>query len=221
MPPLYDAEVAFNDHSFGAFLDALRQRGLYEKSLIVLVSDHGEEFDEHGAFGHANNLFNETLDVPLIVKWPGQRKGERVRALAQHVDLFPTLLRAAGLQVPQRLPGTDLAQVAASGEYPDALSGRRAFSHLRYRGREGISVVHANWKLIHPLTRELAETSQLYRRPTDRAERTNRIGELPVRGGWLESLVRLERERSKSGLKAQTYEMDDETRRALEALGYL
>ena len=221
MPPLYDAEVAFNDHSFGAFLDALRRRGLYKKSLIVLVSDHGEEFNEHGHFGHANNLFNETLNVPLIVKWPGQRQGEQVRALAQHVDLLPTLLRAAGLQAPQGLPGMDLAQIAASGEDPDALAGRRALSHLRYRGREGISVVHANWKLIHPLTRELSAAPQLYHRPTDRAERTNRLGDLPVRAGWLESLVRLEQERSKSGLKAQTSEMDEETRKALEALGYL
>jgi arylsulfatase A-like enzyme len=220
LPPLYDAEVAFNDHSFGAFLDALRRRGLYEKSLIVLVSDHGEEFDEHGDFGHANNLYNETLNIPLIVKWPGQRQGKQVRSLAQHVDLLPTLLRAAGLQTPHGLPGIDLAQIAASGEDPEALAGRRAISHLHYRGREGVSVVHAGWKLIHPLTRELSETSQLYRR-TDPAERTNRLGELPVRAGWLESLVRLEQERSQSGLKAQTYEMDEETRRALEALGYL
>ena len=220
IPPLYDAEVAFNDHSFGAFLDALRERGLYEKSLIVFVSDHGEEFDEHGDFGHANNLFNETLNVPLIVKWPGQRRGQRVRSLAQHVDLFPTLLRSAGLQVPKGLPGTDLAQVAASGEDPQALSGRQVVSHLSHRGREGLSVVHAGWKLVHPLTRELAETSQLYSR-ADRAERTNRLAELPVRAGWLESLIRLERERSKNGLKAQTYEIDEETRKALEALGYL
>jgi arylsulfatase A-like enzyme len=220
MAPLYDAEVAFNDHSFGAFLDDLRRRGLYERSLIVFVADHGEEFDEHGDLGHANNLFNETLNVPLIVKWPGQRQGERVRSLAQHVDLLPTILRATGLQVPPELSGLDLAQVAASGEDPDSLSGRRAVSHLRYRGREGVSVVHAGWKLIHPLTRELAETSLLYRR-TDRAERTNRLDELPVRAGWLESLIRLEQERSRSGLKAQTYEMDEESRKALEALGYL
>lgn len=221
IPPLYDAEVAFNDHSFGAFLDTLRRHGLYEKSLIIFVSDHGEEFDEHGGFGHANNLFNETLNVPLIVKWPGQRKGQKVPALAQHVDLLPTLLRTAGLQVPQGLPGMDLALLAASREDPEALAGRRAISHLSHRGRDGISVVHAGWKLIHPLTRELSETPLLFRRPTDRAERTNRLAEAPVRAGWLESLIRLEQQRSRSGLKAQTFQMDEETRKALEALGYL
>lgn len=220
LPPLYDAEVAFNDHSFGAFVEGLRERGLYDKSLIVFVSDHGEEFNEHGDFGHANNLFNETLNVPLIVKWPGQRRGQRVPSLAQHVDLLPTLLRSAGVQAPNALPGMDLARVAALGESPDSVSGRNAVSHLSHGGREGISVVHAGWKLVHPLTRELAEASQLFQR-ADRAERTDRIGRYPVRAGWLESLIRLERERSRGGLKAQTHEIDAETRKALEALGYL
>ncbi|HKH48359.1 MAG TPA: sulfatase [Thermoanaerobaculia bacterium] len=221
LPPLYDAEVAFNDHSFGAFLDALRQHGLYESSLILFVSDHGEEFNEHGDLGHGNNLFDETLRVPLIVKWPHQRQGQRVRSLAQHVDLLPTLLRAAGLQPPQGLPGIDLALVAASGEDPEALSGRAVLSHLSREGRGGISVIQAGWKLIHPLTREMAESSKLYHLSTDGAERTNRLGDVPVRAGWLESLIRLEQARSRDGLKAQTYEMDEETRRGLEALGYL
>ncbi|HYU34009.1 MAG TPA: sulfatase [Thermoanaerobaculia bacterium] len=219
--PLYDAEVAFNDHSFGDFLAALRQHGMFEKSLIVFVADHGEEFDEHGDFGHANNLYNETLNIPLIVKWPGQRRGQRVSAVAQHIDLLPTLLRTAGLAVPKGLRGMDLSVVAASGEDPDSLAGRWVISHLSHRGREGISVVHAGWKLIHPLTRELAESSMLFHRSIDRTERNNRLGEFPVHAGWLESLIRFERDRSRSGLKAQSFEMDEETRKALEALGYL
>ena len=221
MSQLYDGEVAFNDHSFGEFLKALRQRGLYDDSLIVLVSDHGEEFDEHGDFGHARNLYNETLNVPLIVKWPGQRRGQVVESLAQHVDLLPTLLQAAGAPMPQGLPGTDLARVAASGDDPEALSGRRVFSHLNHRGREGVSVVHAGWKLIHPLTRDLAGSPQLHDRARDAHERTNRAADLPVRAGFLGSLIRGEMERSREGLKAERFRIDPETRKALEALGYL
>ena len=221
IPPLYDAEVAFNDRSFGELLDALRRHGLYDTSLILFVSDHGEEFDEHGDFGHGNNLFSETLHVPLMVKWPNQRQGRRVRSIAQHIDLLPTLLQAAGLRAPKNLLGIDLALVAASGDDPEAFSGRAVVSHLSRQGRGGISVIQAGWKLIHPLTRELSESPELYHLPTDRAERTNRLGELPVRAGWLESLVRREQDRGRSGLQAQTYEMDEETRKALEALGYL
>lgn len=221
MRQLYNAEVAFNDHSFGEFLKALRQRGLYENSLIVFVADHGEEFDEHGDFGHARNLYNETLNIPLIVKWPGQRRGQVVESLAQHVDLLPTLLQAAGAPMPQGLPGMDLAQLAASREDPEALTGRQVFSHLNHRGRVGVSVVHAGWKLIHPLTRDLAASPQLHDRDRDPRERTSRAADLPVRAGFLGSLIRAEMERSRGGLKAERFRIDPETRKALEALGYL
>ena len=62
--PLYKAEVAFNDHSFGDFLEVLRVWDLYDRSLIVLVADHGEEFDEHGARGHTSHLYAETPEHP-------------------------------------------------------------------------------------------------------------------------------------------------------------
>jgi len=217
---LYAAEVAFNDDSFGAFLDDLRRRGLYEDSLILFIADHGEEFDEHHAFGHGNNLYDEALHIPLIVKWPGQNQGQRVRALAQQVDVLPTLLATAGLPAPQDLPGLDLARIAAAGDGSSPLADRHAISHLGNRNVESISAVHAGWKLIRPLT-ALPAPTRLYDRTTDRAEQHDLRGDRPVRGSWLELLIRREQERGKSGLKAQRYEMDEETRKALEALGYL
>ena len=219
---LYDAEVAFNDHSFGDFVKVLRERGLYDQSLILFLADHGEEFDEHGERGHANDLYAETLNIPLIVKWPGQRRGQRVGSISQHIDILPTLLRAAGAEAPPGLPGLDLAAVAASGEDPEAISGRWVLSHLSHRDRVGISLVHAGWKLIHPQSPALAPTNVLYHRTSDRGETRNRIGEAPVRAGWLSSLIRAESERSrKTGLTPDHMKIDEETRRALEALGYL
>lgn len=220
--PLYKAEVAFNDHSFGEFLKVLRERDLYDSSLIVLVADHGEEFDEHGARGHTSHLYAETLNIPLIVKWPGQRRGQRVASIAQHIDILPTLLRVAGVEAPPGLPGMDLAAVATTGEDPEALSGRWVLSHLSHRDRVGMSLVHAGWKLVHPQTPGLAQTNELYHRASDRGETRNRIGEAPVRAGWLSSLIRAESERSRrTGLRAEHMKIDEETRRALEALGYL
>ncbi len=220
--PLYDAEVAFNDHSFGEFLKVLRERDLYDRSLILLVADHGEEFDEHGARGHTSHLYAETLNIPLIVKWPGQRRGRRVASITQHIDILPTLLRVAGVEAPPGLPGMDLAAVATTGEDPEALSGRWVLSHLSHRDRVGMSLVHAGWKLVYPQTPALAQTSELYHRASDRRETRNRIGEAPVRAGWLSSLIRAESERSrKVGLRPEHMKIDEETRRALEALGYL
>jgi arylsulfatase A-like enzyme len=219
---LYDAEVAFNDHSFGEFLKVLKERGLYDRSLILFVADHGEEFDEHGARGHTSHLYSETLNVPLIVKWPGQRRGERVASISQHIDILPTLLRVAGVEAPPGLPGMDLAAVAASGEDPEALSGRWVLSQLSNRDRVGMSLVHAGWKLVFPQTPALAPEIQLFHRASDRQEIHNRIGEAPVRAGWLSSLIRAEVERSRRmGLKPEHMKIDEETKRALEALGYL
>lgn len=219
--PLYDAEVAANDRSFGALLDALRARGLYDGSLLVFVSDHGEELGEHGQIGHAHDLYREVLDIPLIVKWPGQTRGERVRQIAQHVDLLPTLLRAAGLAPPAGLPGTDLRRLAAAKADPDSLAAPKAFSHLSYRNRTGLSVVHAGWKAILPQTWTLAPGPQLFRLGRNGEEGPNRIAENPVRAGWLLAQIRAEVLRSRQGLKPEAVQLDEEARERLRALGYL
>jgi choline-sulfatase len=213
---LYDAEVAANDRSFGELLAALRARKLEDSALVIFVADHGEEFDEHGELGHGNNLYNESLHVPLIIKWPGQSRGERVKSLAQHLDLLPTLLRAAGLQPLDVLPGDDLFALAG-----EPFRNRRAFSHLSYEGRDGVSLVHGDWKLILPLSFKLGRGPELYRRDTDPAERDNLAQREEIRAGWLLAQIRLELLRTRGGLQAKPVAMDAEKKKALQALGYL
>lgn len=209
--PLYDAEIAANDRSFGALLAALKERKLFEESLIVFVSDHGEALGEHQDFGHARSLYADQLDVPLVVKLPFQKRGERVSRLAQHVDLLPTVLAAAGLPPASGLPGEDLFGPARQRE-------PAAFSHLSYSGREGMSVVFDGWKRIEPWSRKLGERPELYR---EGDERRDLAAENPVRNGFLGSLLRAEKLRGRHGLRPEEAGMDEETRRGLEALGYL
>jgi arylsulfatase A-like enzyme len=103
----YDAGVRYLDASLGALFERLRRGGLWDQLMVVVTSDHGEEFAEHGGFGH-ETLHEEVLRVPLIVKWPqGQRAGEVDQAPRSGIDLAPTLLRAAGLPLDD-LPGVDL-----------------------------------------------------------------------------------------------------------------
>jgi arylsulfatase A-like enzyme len=211
---LYDGEVAETDHSFGELLAALRSRGLYDSALVVFVADHGEEFDEHGDLGHGNNLFAQTLDVPMVVKWPGQTRGERVAEVAQQVDLLPTVLRAAALEPPRGLPGIDLRLLAAGRG-----GKRRAFSHLTYEGRDGVSLVEGDWKLIFPLSHKFGAAPELFARG-DRGERLNLAERNDVRAGWLISQIRLELLRAERG-PAPREPIDEETRKALAALGYL
>ncbi|MCP3960108.1 MAG: sulfatase [bacterium] len=90
----YDAEIFSMDAAVGRLLDILRERGLYDDSILVLTSDHGEELGEHGTVGwHSHTLYDELLKVPLIIKLPGSRHaGARVGAQVRSIDISPTIL---------------------------------------------------------------------------------------------------------------------------------
>ncbi len=126
---LYDGEVLHADRQFGAFLDLLKYLGIYDRSAIVLVSDHGEEFDEHGGFDHGRTLYEELLRVPLLVKYPNSvAAGTRVSEQVSTVDIVPTLLSLAGREFGRlRLHGRPLPK-AASGA-----AGRSLLSEVRVR----------------------------------------------------------------------------------------
>lgn len=104
----YYGDIAYADRQFGAFVDLLKDQGRYESSLILLVSDHGEEFGEHGGLYHSRTLFEELLHVPLIVKYPGGWKaGERVRERVSNVDVPATVHDVLGL-APASFDGVSL-----------------------------------------------------------------------------------------------------------------
>jgi arylsulfatase len=124
---LYDGEVAYLDRQLGRLLDGMDSRGLLATTLVALVADHGENLGEHGILYRHVGLFDTTTHVPLLIRWPGpDRPGHRHDGLVQTLDLFPTLLDAAGLPVPAQ-DGVDLRRLAG-GETAAAGShgGRRA-----------------------------------------------------------------------------------------------
>ncbi|MCP4655540.1 MAG: sulfatase [bacterium] len=96
----YGAEIAWTDHLVGSLFDQLRELNLFDRSLIVIAADHGELLGEGGYFAHSGRLDPELVEVPLLVKWPRQREGERVGQLVSLVDLFPTILAATGIDPP-------------------------------------------------------------------------------------------------------------------------
>ena len=96
----YLAEVSFMDAQLGILFDALKKHRIYERALIVLVSNHGELLGENGYYSHSHRLDPELIAAPLIIKWPHQKSALRVDSLVSIVDLFPTILASAGLPVP-------------------------------------------------------------------------------------------------------------------------
>lgn len=113
---LYQGEVAYADRQFGLFVALLEHLDLYDDSLIVLLSDHGEELAEHDGFDHGRTPFEEMLRVPLMVKYPnGDGAGKVIEQRVSTVDLLPTLLAAAGIEAPTSLDGHVLPRDATEG----------------------------------------------------------------------------------------------------------
>jgi len=127
---LYDGEILFTDQHIASVIEAIESRGLASNTLVVVTSDHGDEFFEHGGKGHGQTLYDEVLRVPLIVRLPGRiPAGLRVREQVRHLDIAPTLLSFAGIDA--RLRGHDLGRRLTGGEEVPTLE---ALSTLRRNG---------------------------------------------------------------------------------------
>ena len=107
---LYDGEILWTDGWIGKLLELLEAKGLSENTAIVLTADHGEAFFEHGEFGHGQDLHEEVVRVPLIVRYPGKvAAGQRIPEQVRTIDIYPTILSLAGLEPVQGTIGVDLA----------------------------------------------------------------------------------------------------------------
>ncbi|HUT79552.1 MAG TPA: sulfatase [Polyangia bacterium] len=112
----YDCGIARADAGLGALLDGLRERGILDNALLVVTSDHGEYFGEHGLYDHGRTLHRELLEVPLVVAGPGVKAGAVVAGPVQLIDLFATFLEAAGLPAPDWNRGRSLWPLLAGRE---------------------------------------------------------------------------------------------------------
>ncbi len=140
----YDAQVRAMDDGFGELLAFLKDKGLYDQTLVVFTSDHGEEFGEHGRVGwHSHTLYDELLRVPLLIKYPGNaHAGATVSRQVRGIDIAPTVLRAMGVAPPPGLQGLDLTPL---------VRGRREPARLAVSSLDGLgasSVRTLRWKLI-------------------------------------------------------------------------
>jgi arylsulfatase len=138
---LYRGEIRWTDWWIGRIVRRLEERGELDRTLLIVVADHGEEFFEHGNHGHRLNLHGETLRVPLLVRYPPAfAAGVVAGGPASLVDVFPTVAAALGQPAGEERQGMDLARVAAG-----APPGRVVFAELQ--GGE-MAVRSPRWKAI-------------------------------------------------------------------------
>ena len=139
----YDSEIAYTDQQIGLLLDRLRELQLYDNTLIVFVADHGEELGDHGRFGHSRTLFQELVNVPLLMKFP-QGKPLVVETPVAVIDVYPTILESLGIPEPEGLAGHSLFP-------PGTQESRPLFTETAKGGARLRAVVLGHYKLIRDL----------------------------------------------------------------------
>jgi arylsulfatase A-like enzyme len=219
---LYRAEVRWVDAAVGSLIAELKRSGHYEDTLIVLLSDHGDEFWEHGRVGHGHTLYEELLRVPFLVKLPGDPGGHRRGDVATPVStasLAATILELAGNPLPSRYPAAPSLAPWLRGEtvLPSPL-----LSTGVQRLEEQEAILFGGFELIRW---ETSGRQELYDLDHDPAETLDLAGSTPRKvkeGGLLLDRMDAEsnRARKELGLQRERVPLDPEAVKRLRALGY-
>ena len=171
---LYLGEVSYWDAHFGRLLRSLKDQGLSDNTVIVVTSDHGEEFGEHGGFWHGTRLYDESIHVPLTITIPGKEAGQRLRDPVRLIDVAPTLTELAGAEGGLRWQGVSLLREYALREE----SQRLVLGEVDFEGVAASSVRLRDWKLIHnERSGPAANTDELYYLRDDPNEELNLSGD--------------------------------------------
>ncbi|MGE0040039.1 MAG: sulfatase-like hydrolase/transferase [Vicinamibacterales bacterium] len=214
----YLGEIAYVDSQIARVLAWLDEKGLRDRTLVVVLGDHGEALGEHGEGTHGLFVYESTLHVPLIVRAPyAGLAGRRVPAVVRTEDLMPTILELAGQPVPASVRGTSLVPLLTGqatdlelDAYSESLYARNHFGWSDLRSfREG------RFKLIE------APRPELYDLELDPGETTNIFEERRQLGDRLRLEIRRIERDAESGPARAPAAIDPETRERLAALGYV
>ncbi len=161
----YDAEIAFTDAQFGRLMEELRRQKLLERTLLIVLSDHGEEFWEHGKEGHGKDLHEEVLRVPLLIRFPdGAFAGETRDGLIENVDVAPTLLEWLGIARPRGFRGRSFLPMLRGGKAEERLG----FASLVYDAYSLRTVKDVRRKYIRNVAEGMEAWYDLERDPGER-----------------------------------------------------
>lgn len=212
----YDGEILYLDGEIGKMVGRLRESGVLDRTLLVVVGDHGETFYEHEMWGHGHSLFDEELLVPLALVMPGRvPAGGRIEASVRTVDLMPTFLDLLGVPTPAGLQGESLAEMIESGGGRD----RPAYSEIEWSGWRYDSLRKEGFKLIRG-----PGGPWLFDLVADPAESEDISGKLPEKTAALLTEIEALRaafEGARLDRQGEEEELDETTVERLRALGYI
>jgi arylsulfatase A-like enzyme len=215
---LYDQEIVSWDREFGRLWGFLKGRGLLDNTVVIVLSDHGEEFFEHGGVLHGYTLYEEQLRVPLLVAAPGLAPGA-VKSVTRNIDVFPTLLDLLDLPTPEFVQGRTLRALMEGGKEED----REVLSETRIRAVRTTHVralrARGGLKIIETLVPGGA-SPELFRLTVDPAEKNNLHGSDPELGSLLREVMKNLLELIPEG-ESSTVTLDEEALEQLRGMGYV
>jgi arylsulfatase A-like enzyme len=211
----YNGEIYYTDHFLGKLFEELRDLELYDNGIIVLTSDHGENFLDHRAYdiGHLE-LYDEVVKVPLIIKASDFSKSQVITVQVESIDIMPTVLELLGISIPIKVDGVSLLKLVKDSSY----DGEFALSERDYYYK---MIRNKNWKLLHRSASEL----ELFDLISDPDEQHNLYPEkMEIAKPMLETLKNLTdelRERTEINPSENAIELDRDLTNQLKALGYI
>jgi arylsulfatase A-like enzyme len=226
----YDAEVAWADDNLGQLVDQLREDGTWSSTLLIFISDHGEEIFDHGDVSHGQSLYAELVRVPMMICHPGGLgAGRRIGDVVTLLDVMPTVLAFAGVPAGE-VAGRDLTPLlhGEAGDGAPRVTSVRVNRH-KYspeteakRGAVNVAVTDGRWRGIWNVQ---TDTFELYDTEADPREQVDRAAAEPARAAALAAVARQwadGRWPTDVALEAsKTEAMDADTVRRLRAIGYL
>jgi arylsulfatase A-like enzyme len=222
---LQDGEITFHDEHFGHFVERLKKLGVYDQVLFVVTADHGEEFHDHGSYGHGHSVYQELLHVPLMFRRPGVIPGgKRIEETVGTVDVTPTVLASAGIAVPDVMEGRNrmphmLGQLPAvpAVAFSDFLDDRRVIRAGRYKLiLSGINATFFDLQADPGEKDELSAQGHTIARRYCRILLGQFLGARNLRD-WLSAD---QPKAATQRFKQEASEIDEKTRKELKALGY-
>lgn len=215
----YGQEIEYLDKWIGEVVARLKKEGLYDNTIIVFTSDHGEEFYEHGGWWHGTTLHEEQVRVPLLIKKPKSLDAElESDGLTMSIDVLPTILRLADLDVLPKMRGRDLFGPPPSEDFVPEV-----FSEADHEGNVVRMIRVGPWKYIetNPDNPRKQPPEQLFYVPDDPWEKTNLLNSEPEKAEDMKLLLKAKyQDILSTAEEGASQEMDQATQERLRALGY-
>lgn len=210
----YDGEIAYADRELGRLMETLRRKSPPEKTIVAVLSDHGESLGEHGEFSHGVFLYDSTLRIAYLLSGPGVPRGVRVKEQARTIDLLPTIIDLLGGAAPAGVEGSSLVPLFSGKDAGTGISyGETLFPKINMGWAELRAIRTNQWKYIR------APKPELYDLSRDPKETNNVLAEHAPEVRKLEAQL-VAMSHSTGSEKVETAQMDERTLAQLKSLGY-